>query len=153
MKQTPEEIIIQKMMQPGNITLDGFLGNDQRPYTEIIDADLKTLSSLGIIKEQIADKLQELTDLAFDNIDGIAEPEPGISVEYNSVRGRIISPFRGQRPAAKGHICYTDRNRNISLHWTPLNIVMIRDYGFFEGVGSANRLEPQLLYNAFFKKC
>ncbi|MCF7918766.1 MAG: hypothetical protein K9N06_02500 [Candidatus Cloacimonetes bacterium] len=151
MKQTPDEKSIQQKMQPGNLTLKGFLGNDQRHYHEIIAEDLKKLSQLGITKEQVADKLQELTEMAYENFEGLAEPEPGISVEYISVRGKVLSPFSGQKPAHKGVIHYHDSIRNLSFCWTPLNIKMIRDYGFFEGKGSDNRLDPEIIYLAFFK--
>ena len=152
MKQTPQEKIIQKRMQRGNLTLEGFLGKDRRHYHEIIEEDLMVMSSLGITKEQVAEKLQQLTDLAFDDIEGMAEPKPGISVEFTSVRGRVISPFIGQKPAPKGVIHYHDNNNDIHFCWTPLNIKMIRDYGFFEGKGSLNRLEPAVIFKAFFSE-
>lgn len=150
MKQTPEEKIIQKRMQPGVVTLEGFLGNDKRHYHEIVSEDLKILSQLGITKEQVADRLQELTDLAFENPEGLAEPAEGIKIEYISVRGKVISPFKGQRPARKGIIIYHDEKRNLKIRWTPLNIAMIRDYGFFEGKGSKNRIEPAVVYKVLF---
>ncbi len=150
MKQTPEEIRIQKRMQPGAITLEGFLGDDNRHYHEIINDDALILNRLGISKEQISDKLQELTDLAFESDEGLLVLDDGTSVEYISVRGKMLSPFIGQKPAPKGFVHYFDPVRNIRLRWSPLNIQMIRDYGFFEGKGSANRLDPGLLYKAFF---
>lgn len=146
MKQTPQEKIIQKRMQPGNLSIDGFLGKDKRHYHEIIEEDLQVLSQYGITNEQVADKLEELTNLAFENPEGIAEPEEGVTIEYSSYRGRVISPFLGQKPARKGIIKYYDSKRNLKLQWTPLNILMIRDYGFFEGKGSKNRLEPAEVY-------
>ena len=152
MKQTPQEKIIQNRMKSGNLTLEGFLGNDKRHYHEIINEDLMLLNSFGITKEQVAEKLQQITDLAFEDFEGIADKEPGISVEYISIRGRVISPFNGQKPAHKGVIHYHDNNKDIHFCWTPLNIKMIRDYGFFEGKGSKNRLEPALIYKAFFSK-
>ncbi len=150
MKQTPDEITIQKRMQPGVISLDGFLGDDTRHYHEIINDDALILNRLGILKEQIADKLQELTDLAFESDDDLLVLDDGTSVEYLSVRGKMLSPFIGQKPAPKGFVHYFDPVRNITLRWSPLNTQMIRDYGFFEGQGSANRLDPVLLCKAFF---
>jgi len=151
MKQTPEEKKIQKLMQPGTITLEGFLGEDNRHYHEIIEEDLRLLDKLGISKEQVADKLQDITDEAFESYDGITTLENGAKVEYVSVRGKVVSPFSGQRPAPKGFIKYSDPQKQIRISWCPLNIQMIRDYGFFEGKSSPNRLEPELIYELFFK--
>lgn len=150
MKQTPEEKEIQKLMQPGAITLEGFLGSDKRHYHEIISEDLHLLKKLGITKEQIASKLQEITDLAYESSDGLAVLDNDIRVEYISVRGKVPSPFKGQKPAQKGVVHYNDPHKEIKLCWTPLNIQMIRDYGFFEGQGSANRLDPVIICKAFF---
>jgi len=150
MKQTPDEKKIQKKMQPGLITLEGFLGNDNRHYHEIIEEDLRLLDKLSITKEQIADKLQKITDQAFESYDGIITLENGAQVEYVSVRGKVVSPFSGQKPSPKGFVRYHDPNKNISISWCPLNIQMIRDYGFFEGKGSPNRLDPDLIFKLFF---
>lgn len=150
MKQTPEEKKIEKRMQPGVLTLQGFLGEDTRHYHEIISQDKLVLQHYGITRQQIAEKLQELTDQAFECIDGILNLPDGAVVEYVSVRGKIPSPFTGQKPAPKGVITYKDPRREIYLKWTPLNIQMIRENGFFEGKGSAHRLEPELLYRTFF---
>lgn len=152
MKQTPEEKNIQKLMQPGSLSLEGFLGNDNRHYHDIIKEDLLLLERMGITKEQVADKLQAITDQAFESYDGTLDLEDGITVEYVSVRGKVISPFKGQKPAPKGFIVYNDPGREIRLRWSPLNIQMIRDYGFFEGKGSANRLDPVLICKALFAR-
>lgn len=152
MKQTPEEKRVQNRMQPGELTLEGFLGNDTRHYHEIIEEDENTLKRLGITHIQIADKLQELTDSAFECYDGFLRLENDVTVEYISVRGKLPSPFTGEKPAAKGVIRYFDPHLNIRLNWTPLNIQMIRNHGFFEGKGSANRLDPVLLYEVFFSE-
>ncbi|MCF7912135.1 MAG: hypothetical protein K9M99_06385 [Candidatus Cloacimonetes bacterium] len=150
MKQTPDEKKIQEKMQPGSITLEGFLGNDNRHYHEIIEEDLHLLNNLGITKEQIADKLQDITDQAFESYDGIITLENGAIVEYVSVRGKVVSPFSGQKPSPKGFVKYYDPQRKISISWCPLNIQMIREFGFFEGKGSPNRLDPDLIFKLFF---
>jgi hypothetical protein len=150
MKQTPDEKKIQKKMQPGSVTLEGFLGEDNRHYHEIVEEDLRLLNKLGITKEQIADKLQDITDQAFESYDGIITLENGVNVEYVSVRGKVVSPFSGQKPSPKGFVKYYDPHRKISISWCPLNIQMIREYGFFEGKGSPNRLDPDLICKLFF---
>jgi hypothetical protein len=150
MKLTPEEKRIQKLLQPGSITLEGFLGDDPRNFTDIIQEDLSILERLNISHTQIADKLQALTDEAFETYDGKIALENGATLEYFSFRGKVPSPFPGQKPAPKGYLNYNDPNSGISFCWTPLNIKMIRDYAFFEGKGSANRLDPVSLYKAFF---
>ena len=58
MKQTPQEKKIYKNFQPGQITREGFLGNDTRHLHDIIEEDAHTLARLGVSPEQIADRLQ-----------------------------------------------------------------------------------------------
>ena len=65
MKQTPLELRITKKMQPGVITLNGFLGNDDRHFHEIIADDEKTLEKLGYTAEQVAERMQYFTDLSW----------------------------------------------------------------------------------------
>ena len=48
MKMTPELTKAQENMRPGEITADGFLGNDKRPLVDIIEADEERLQSLEV---------------------------------------------------------------------------------------------------------
>jgi|SRR5690554_1309376 len=150
MKQTPEEKKIQERLQPGVITLDGFLGKDKRHYHEIITEDLEKLKKLNITREEIADRLQYFTDLALMNNDEEEIIDYIYRVRYITERGKIVSPFMDKGLIAKGQITLENITNGFKICWTPLNISMIRNHGFFEGKGASHRLEPETLIKAIF---
>jgi hypothetical protein len=51
---------------------------------------------------------------------------------------------------AKGQVTLKNKQNNLQVCWTPLNISMIRNHGFFEGKGAKHRLEPDILVKAIF---
>jgi len=150
MKYTPKEMMIQKRLKPGMITLDGFLGNDDRHYQEIITEDLERLKSIGKTYQQIASRMQYLTDKAFEYADEETLLEDIYLIKFQTERGKIVSPFMDKGLLPKGVVSLTNLDKSLKVRWTPLNIHMIRNYGFFEGKGAKHRLEPDNLVKAIF---
>ncbi|MFO7660904.1 MAG: hypothetical protein R6V77_08320 [Candidatus Cloacimonadaceae bacterium] len=150
MKQTPLEEKITAKMQPGVITLNGFLGSDERHYHEIIEDDEKTLAAYGKTAEEIADRLDYFTKNSFESymehviIDDIYE------VETEVYRGKLPCPFSHPGIYRKTVTTLTNAKTGITLRWTGLNLHLIRQHHFFEGKGSAFRLEPDLLIKTIF---
>ena len=62
MKQSPIMDKIQQNMQPGVITLDGFLGNDDRNLIDILEEDDAEVKRLGYTHEAIANRMVELKE-------------------------------------------------------------------------------------------
>ncbi len=149
MKQTEKEMQIQNRMQPGIISSEGFLGDDSRHIHDIIADDEKTLEMLDVTPEEIADKLQTLTDIAYQSPYGPIEFEK-FTLEYLSYRGKVICPFVDPGVYVKAVIKLIDKDKLIEFSWTPLHIHMIREHHFFEGKGSKFRLEPELLVKCLF---
>jgi hypothetical protein len=150
MKQTPEEKKIEAKMQPGVLTLKGFLGNDSRHLNEIIEADEQMLQKIGKTTLEIAERMKYFTDLAFENYDGSVLADNQYEVEYRSVRGKVVCPFPDPGTFQKGFVLFRNIKKNILLKWTPLSIHMIEKHGFFEGKGSENRLDPEMLAEGLF---
>lgn len=150
MKQTPLEDRITAKMQPGVITLSGFLGNDDRHYHAIIQEDKKALENLGITAEEIADRLEYFTNKSFENylepsvIDGIYE------VETEVTRGKLPCPFSHPGIYRKSVTKLTNLKTGTSIMWSTLNIHLIRQHHFFEGHGSTFRLDPEVLKKTLF---
>ncbi len=142
MKLTPIEKKINNNLKPGRISSDGFLGDDKRRYSDIINCDRNELEKLQINAKKIADRLQEFTDAAFESYDSSIIIEDKYEVEYKTVRGKIICPFAHSGMYRKGSISFKNLENGIKISWTPLNIHMIREHGFFEGFGSKHRLDP-----------
>ena len=96
------------------------------------------------------DRLEYFTKKAFDHYDGPVLIDDKYQVLYESYRGKILCPFDHPGMFSKGSITLKNLVNGIELCWTPLNIHMIRDHCFFEGKGSAHRLEPDVLKKGLF---
>ncbi|MHC4870994.1 MAG: hypothetical protein ACYTFY_04040 [Planctomycetota bacterium] len=145
MRQTPEFDKVQERMQPGVLTLHGFLGTDTRKLADIIAKDNETVLSLGITHEQIADKLAELTEKGRDIMEREVPVNERYLVKVRDDRGVMPSPF-GDGNFGKGDVEMTDKTTGNHFKWNDLCIHMIRSQGFYSGVGSEHRLDPRNLF-------
>lgn len=150
MKETPLEQKIASRMQPGVITLSGFLGEDSRHFHEIIEDDEKSLAGLGKTPEEIADRMQYFTDKSWDSFEQEIILEDIYRVETDVVRGRLICPFSHPGGYRKAITILTNTKLGITIQWSSLNLHMIKEHHFFEGKGSPFRLEPEDLVRALF---
>jgi hypothetical protein len=150
MKQTPSEDRITLKMQPGAITLSGFLGNDDRHYHEIIEEDEKTLAALGTTADEIADRLEYFTGSSFDSFMGPILIEDRFEVETEVTRGKLPCPFSHPGIYRKTVTTLTNLKTGVTLRWSGLNIHLIRAHHFFEGKGSTFRLDPDVLIKTIF---
>ncbi|HPR17383.1 MAG TPA: hypothetical protein PLD62_03980 [Candidatus Cloacimonadota bacterium] len=150
MKENPQDKKIQQNLQPGELSAEGFLGEDKRSFFAIIEEDESTLEKLELTKEQVADRLQYFTDLAFESFDGALIIDEKYEVRYFSVRGKLICPFGHPGVFRKGQITLQNLQNSHRIVWTPLNIHLIREHGFFEGKNSKHRLEPVFLKETIF---
>lgn len=151
MKKSPKELKIQERMQPGVLTRDGFLGDDTRCWTEIVEEDEQLLKKLNVEPERIADRLESLMEAAMDNYLGEITLEDRYKVEYQTFRGFLVSPFMHPGRYRKGLVRLHDTKTGLTLHWTPLSVHLIRDHHFFGGRGSQHRLDPTDLVQALFQ--
>ena len=150
MKQTPQELKVQERLKPGVVTIDGFLGNDKRHYHDIIQEDLEIIKSFDKTKEEIADRMQDFTDRAFDYSDDEVLLDNHFRVRYQTERGKIVSPFMDKGLLPKGVVTIHNLNNGLIISWTPLHIDMIKKHGFFEGKGAKHRIEPDRLIKCIF---
>jgi len=150
MKETPMEMKIRNKMLPGNLTRDGFLGDDPRELNEIIADDERLLNKIGITAEEIADRLEYFFDEAYNSFEEEIIIDKTYKIKILSVRGKILCPFSHPVGFPKGMITFTNLKYNEILKWTPLNIHMIREHHFFEGRNSTHRLDPEICKKLLF---
>ncbi len=150
MKLTPEEKILMDKMQKGILNTDGFLGSDDRHIHEIIEEDMHTIESLGYEKETIAERMLYFTNLSREAYDGFELFDDHYEIQQDIWRGRVICPFNHRGTFSKATITIKNKLNGIVIKWTPLNIHMISEHGFFEGKGSKYRIEPEELIKAIF---
>lgn len=129
-------------MQPGVISLHGFLGSDRRNLLEILTADQDAVNALGLSHEQIANRLQELTTAAQKALGTAVVLERRYEVRYDESRGTISSPFGSTRRFPKDTLYLKDIESGETLQWSSLSIHMIREHGFYGGIGSPYRVDP-----------
>jgi len=150
MKETPQDKKIMKNLMPGQMSINGFIGEDKRHFNQIICSDRIKLDQLDITTKTLADRLQYFTDIAFESYGGLTIIDEKFVVHYESFRGKLICPFAHNGVYRKGSITLKNMENGIEICWTPLNIHMIREHCFFEGNGSLHRLEPEILKKALF---
>jgi len=145
MKQTPAMDEIQRQMQPGIITRDGFLGRDRRKLVDILDDDNAEVNRLGLTHEAIARRMRELRDAGRKGIGLATRVGQGFEVQVDSVRGKLPCPFGHAGLVQKINTTVKNLASGREITYTDLNIHMIGEHGFYEGRGSAFRLEPSHL--------
>jgi hypothetical protein len=150
MKQTPLEDKITKKMQAGVITLNGFLGTDERHYHEIIETDEKVLLALSKTAEQVADRMEYFTKATYESFMGPVIVDKIYEVETEVTRGKLQCPFGHPGIYRKSITSVLNKTNNLKVRWTALNIHLIREHHFFEGTGSPFRLEPDQLAKVIF---
>lgn len=141
MKQSPDLDRVQKRMRPGVLTLHGFLGTDDRALADIIDQDAQRLHQHGISGAQIAERLQGLTEEGRDLMEQERTVEGRFRITVRDDRGLLPSPF-GDGRFEKGDSVLIDAETGTGLLWNPLTLHMIREHGFFGGIGSHYRIDP-----------
>ena len=144
MKQTPEYDHIQQQMQPGVITLEGFLGPDKRHLIDILVEDDGTVRRLERSHEQSAKRWNIFAQLDCRGWENLSIDDT-FDVCVDSVRGKLPSPFGGAGMYDKVNTTVLNKRLNKEITFTDLHIHFIRDHGFYEGKNSIYRLEPHHL--------
>jgi len=141
MKESTNEKKMKENFLPGKITKEGFLGSDDRHIHDIISHDKMTLDQYNISADQIARELQNFIEEGKKGLENkIIYKNYEIQIVWS--RGMLPSPF-GDRPLQFKITAYvTDLETKESLKFTQLSVFMIQTQGFFGGIGSSSRIDP-----------
>ncbi|NCN05171.1 MAG: hypothetical protein GW949_06040 [Spirochaetales bacterium] len=145
MKMSPEFVKAEQNMQPGVITADGFLGDDTRPLVDIIDHDEESMVKLGLEFETLVSKMHYLLE---EGQKGLGEPvtvDGQWIVRTDEARGHLPSPFEDgifRKVNAEVESLENGKPSGKKLLFTDLSLHLINKYHFFEGKGSAFRVDP-----------
>ena len=142
MKQTPELDRIQEKMQPGVLTLKGFLGHDDRKLADIIDTDRQAMLCMRLDVAQIVNRLQDLAGRGADLMEQEVLVDNRYMIKVRDDRGKIPSPW-GDGLFEKGDVELTDQKTGKTLKWNRLTLRLIEKHGFFGGYGSEYRIDPE----------
>jgi hypothetical protein len=145
MKQTAKMDRIQELMKPGATTRDGLLGEDVRKLGDILIEDDASVKRLELTHTAIADRMQHFRDTGEK---GLGEPikiDDTFIVRVDGVRGKLPCPFGDGGFPEKVNTTVENIKTGKSIVFTDLNIHMIREHGFYEGIGSPFRNSPATL--------
>ncbi|NOZ20920.1 MAG: hypothetical protein GXP25_07495 [Planctomycetes bacterium] len=145
MKQDPLLDLVEKRMQTGIISRDGFLGGDKRRLIEILMADEAEMNRLGIDHQQIAETLQHLLDAGKPGLGTEVEVDGKFLVNVETVRGKLPCPWPGDGLFPKTNVRVKRIDTGEEIVYTAMGVHLIRKHGFYEGKGSYFRLEPAKL--------
>jgi hypothetical protein len=144
MKPNPKYKKVYLNMQNGEISKEGFLGNDKRELNEIIEDDEKLIQSLNINIDEIVDKMEELKTAS---IKGLGDPvivDNKWQVKIDEVKGYLACPFE-DGIYRKHNINIKNLNTNKEINFSDMSLHLIKKHHFFQGKGSFYRLEPKQL--------
>jgi hypothetical protein len=177
MKESPQTKRLEDILRSSKIVAGGFLGYDQRSIYTIIEADMAQVAKSGFTLTQIAERMQEITKAAITGLGNwvlipfhgmqaittnvVATTEHATQEEVRAAahelrtrveeaKGFMICPWPHPGKFAKRVTEVQLINTSESIMWSDLNIHMIQEHGFFEGKGSAYRIEPEKLIKIIF---
>jgi hypothetical protein len=145
MKLSPDLARVQARMQPGVLSLHGFLGTDTRNLADILEADAREVARLGLTHRQIADRLQEFMAFGRDGLGTEVVHLADYRIRYQDARGRVLCPWGHPGLYEKGDVHLTRLSTDQSIVFTELQVHLIGEHGFYEGRGSPYRLDPAAL--------
>ena len=150
MKHNPADQPIRDRLEAGALSIEGFLGTDDRPLADIIAADTGTVEAEGLTVEVLGDFLEKLHVTADGGWESRVPMYDGkISVRSDETLGQTPCPFACGGQCHKAIITVKDADGEDLLKFTPLDAHLISAHGFFEGLGSAYRIDPKELIELY----
>jgi hypothetical protein len=151
MKQGPDIQELDIALRASTLVAGGFMGDDPRSVTEVIDADAGELAHLGVTEKELAARMKEITDKAAPAQGMWIEVAPGLEAQVDETRGATPCPWRHPGGYFKRVTTVRRKDTGEVLRWSDLGTHMIAMHGFFEGKGSMFRLEPADLVRILFR--
>jgi len=150
MKESPQMQKLEQILRSSKLAAGGFMGDDLRSINEIISTDASEVSKLGYTIEQIASKMQEITDTVKTGLGNWVKIDNKLQAVVEEAKGSLTCPWPHPGRYLKRVTTVEHRNSGETIRWSDLNIHLIAKHGFFEGRGAMFRIEPEKLVNIIF---
>ena len=150
MKESPQTQNFEKFLRSSRLVAGGFMGDDVRSVYEIVEADMAELSRLGFTAKKVAERMQQITDIAIPGLGTWVKLDEQRQVKIYEAKGWLVCPWSHPGKFAKRITTVSIAKSGVSISWSDLNIHLIGEHGFFEGKGSNFRIEPRSLIAAIF---
>ncbi len=141
--QSPLLDQVEERMRPDPSYRHGYLGSDPRKLIQILMEDHKTVTSLGLTHEMIAERLRRITAAAARGMGDPVLIDNRHIVKVQAARGKIPCPWGHPGLYPKTHTELRCTECDKILAWSDLSLHMIEAHGFYQGKGSPYRLEPE----------
>lgn len=142
MKQSREMEKLESMLRSSQLVAGGFLGDDSRNVSEVIEADRLALEKAGVAAGEVAKQMRKITDVAKKELGRRVMVGDKLQAWVEEAKGVLVCPWPHSGGFAKRITTVRDVETGESVTWSDLNIHLIEEHGFFEGEGSALRLDP-----------
>ncbi len=150
MKESPQSKKLEEMLRSSKLAAGGFMGDDTRSVSEIIDNDLAIISEFDLTKEQVAARMQEITQKAIELLGNWVEIDNKLLARVDEAKGSMVCPWPHSGRYAKRVTYVKSIETGQTIFWSDLNIHFIAEHGFFEGKGANFRIEPKELVKIIF---
>ncbi|MHC4146560.1 MAG: hypothetical protein ACYSUD_17510 [Planctomycetota bacterium] len=150
MKESPQARKLDRMLRSSKLVAGGFMGTDSRSAAEVVGADVAELTRLGFTTKQIASRMQEITDRAKGGLGTWVKVDDKRQAMAEEAKGPAICPWPHPGRYVKRVTTLERLDSGKTIHWSDLNIHLIAEHSFFEGRGSAFRIEPAKLIDVIF---
>jgi len=146
LKESPQTKKLEEMLRSSILASGGFMGEDSRSVSEIIDNDLAIVSKSGFTKEQIAARMKDITNKAISLLGNWTQIDQKLLARVDEAKGFIVCPWPHPGKFAKRVTYVKSAEPRVTSHesqfikWSDLNIHFIEVHGFFEGKGSNFRM-------------
>ena len=145
MKQSPEMEKLEAVLRSSKLVAGGFLGNDRRSVSEIIEEDRRQLADAGITCKELAGRMRQITDDSKTQLGRRINVGENLEAWVEEAKGVLVCPWPHSGSILKRTTTVINTDTGQSIIWSDLNIHLIEEHSFFEGRGSAMRLEPTKL--------
>ena len=149
-KKSPQLQRLEEILRSSKLVSGGFMGSDTRSVLDIIDADAAELTKLGFTANAVAERMQEITNIAQNGLGNWVTIDENRQAVVEEAKGALVCPWPHPGKFAKRVTTVKINKSGQTIRWADLNIHLISEHGFFEGRGSAFRIEPERLIKVIF---
>ncbi|MBN2315926.1 MAG: hypothetical protein JXM79_18510 [Sedimentisphaerales bacterium] len=150
MKESPQDKKLDDILRSSRLAAGGFMGSDPRSVFDVIDADAGVLDELNVTKEQLAQRMRHITDVAKSGLGTWVLIDENLEAMVEEARGMLVCPWPHPGVFYKRITTVRAIETGESIYWSDLNVHLIEEHGFFEGRGSDFRIEPAELVRLIF---
>lgn len=144
LKSDPELFETEEKLRQGN-----YMRGESRGLSRLIDDDKALVSSLELDMEIVTNLLDRLYHEACAGMGDPVLVDGKYEVSLREDRGKMACPWADRYFAPKALVSARNIKNDRTIRFSVLGLHMIKQHGFFQGIGSPFRIEPQDLKSFF----